>query len=86
MEQWDLVIGLSQEAQSFTSLARELLVIERVRDESPELHGDRVARREVEARIASLRGYIESELSRAFDYAIWYAKNRHGQRLTQSQL
>lgn len=86
VEQWDLVIGLSQEARGFTSLARELLATERVRDESPELQGDRVARREVEARIASLRGYIESELGQAFDYATWYAGHRQGQRMTQAQL
>ena len=86
VEQWDLVIGLSQEARSFTSLTRELLATERVRDESPELQGDRVARREVEARVASLRGYIESELGRAFDYAIWYARHRQGRRMTQAQL
>ena len=85
-EQWDLVIGLSQEARSFASLARELLATERVRDESPELQGDRVARREVEARIASLRGYIESELGRAFDYAVWYAGHQPGQRMSQAQL
>ena len=53
---WDLVVGLSQEAWNFTSLARELLATERVRDETPALQGDRVARREVEARITSLRG------------------------------
>ena len=34
---WDLVVGLSQEAWNFTSLARELLATERVRDETPEL-------------------------------------------------
>ena len=67
---WDLVVGLSQEAWNFTSLARELLATERVRDETPELQGDRVARREVEARITSLRGYIEGELARAFDCAL----------------
>ena len=83
---WDLVVGLSQEAWNFTSLARELLATERVRDESPELQGDRVARREVEARIGSLRGYIESELGRAFDSALWHASGRQGERLTQAEL
>ena len=83
---WDLVVGLSQEAWSFTSLARELLATEQVRDESPELQGDRVARREIEAGIANLRGYIESELNRAFDSAIWHVKGRQEERLTQAQL
>ncbi len=83
---WDLAVGLSQEAWSFTSLAKELLATERVRDESPELQGDRVARREVEARIANLRGYIESELGRAFGCAVWYSRDQQGKQLTQAQL
>ena len=86
IQEWDLVIGVSQEAWSFTSLARELLATEQVRDEYPELQGDRVARREVEARIASLRGYIESELCRAFDSAHWHASGRPGERLSQAEL
>ena len=86
VDDWDLVVGLSQEAWSFTSLARELLATERVRDASPELQGDRVARSEVEARIANLRGYIESELGRAFDSALWHASGRQGERLSQAGL
>ena len=86
--QWDLVVGLPQEAWNFTSLAQELLATEQVRDESPELQGDRVARREVEARISSLHGYLESELRRAFDCALWYTKDQdwEADRLTQAQL
>ncbi len=82
---WDLVIGLSQGTWNFTALARELLAIEQVRDESPELRGDRVARREVDARVSALRGYIENELNRAFDCALWHAKERTAARLTQAQ-
>ena len=66
---WDLVVGLPQRQWDFTSLIRELVATERVRDESPVLQGDRVARREVEARINSLRSYIDSELSAALDEA-----------------
>ena len=83
---WDLVVGLSQEACSVISLAKELLATEQVRDESPELQSDRVARREIEARIATLRGHIESELNRAFDSAIWHTRGRQGERLTQAEL
>ena len=84
---WDLVIGLPQQACDFSSLARELLATEQVREESPALQGDRVARREVEAKIVSLRGYIESELAAAFDSAVWYAPNQgQGMRLSSAAL
>ena len=86
VEDWDLVVGLSQEAWSLSSLVRELLATEMVREESPELQGDRVARRELDARLANLRGYIESELARAFDSALWHTRSGRQQRMTQAQL
>ena len=86
VESWDLVVGLPQETWDCAALARELLATEQVRDESPELQGDRVARREVEARISSLRGYIESELTQAFADALWHARGQESERLSQAQL
>ena len=86
VEDWDLVVGLPQRQWDFTSLIRELLATERVRDESPVLQGDRVARREVEARINSLRSYIESELSAALDEALWFDRGGVGKCLDRAQL
>ena len=40
----------------------------------------------MEARVSGLRGYIEGELKRAFDGALWYAKSREPEQLTQAQL
>ena len=85
MDDRDLVIGLPQGTWNVTSLARELLAVEQVRDESPDLQGDRIARREVEARLSALRGLIESELSRALDNAHWYARDLSGEQLKQAQ-
>ena len=67
----DVVVGISQRAWGIPSLAVELLALERVRDETPELLGDRVARIEVEARVSALQGHLESELARAFDSVSW---------------
>ena len=67
----DVVVGLSQRAWGIPSLAVELLALERVRDETPELLGDKVARIEVEARVSALQGHLESELARAFDSVSW---------------
>ena len=86
VEDWDLVVGLPQRQWDFTSLIRELVATERVRDESPVLQGDRVARREVEARINSLRSYIESELSAALDGALWFDRKGMGRCLDRAQL
>ena len=84
-QDWDLVIGLPQGTWNFTSLAKELLAVEQVRAESAELQGDRIARREVEARIAALRGYMASELSRALDSAHWYSQELRGEQCNQAR-
>ena len=67
----DVVVGLSQRSWGIPALAVELLALERVHEETPELLGDRVARIEVEARIGALQGHLESELARAFDSVSW---------------
>ena len=86
VEDWDLVVGLPQRQWDFTSLIRELVATERVRDESPILQGDRVARREVEARINNLRSYIESELSATLDEARWFDRRGVGEVMDRAQL
>ena len=83
---WDIVVGRPQAARDITSLARELLALEHVSDESPELQGDQVARREVEARISLLQERLESELDRAFNNALWYRKQHDAKPLTRTEL
>ena len=73
---WDIVVGLPKGSWDISALAQELIALEQVRDEAPELQGDRVARREIEGRTSYLQGYIESELARALDNAFWYRKGR----------
>ena len=85
-QDWDIVVGLPQDAWDITSLARELLALEQVSDETPELQGDQVARREVEARIALLQGRLESELDRASNNALWYRKHHRAEPLTRAEL
>ena len=71
---WDIAVGLPQGPWDITALVRELLALEQVRDEAPELQGDRVARRELEGRTSYLQGYLEGELVKAFDSARWFRK------------
>ena len=85
VQDWDLIIGLPQGAWKFASLAEELMAVEQVRAESPQLQGDRIARREVEIRISGLRGQMESEMSSALDSAKWYGKKTNGAQFNQAQ-
>ena len=71
---WDIVVGMSKHSSGIVTLARELIALEAVRRDRPELAGDSVARRELAARLASIQSQIETELRRAFDGAVWYRK------------
>ena len=85
--EWEVVVGVPERAGwSITSLARDLMALEKVRDGTPDLQGDRIARREVQARIADLQGYIESELGRALDQALWHRGQGRAQRLDSVEL
>ena len=82
----DVVVGISQRAWGIPALAVELAALERVRDETPELQGDRVARIEVEARISALQGQLESDLARAFDSVSWFHRRAKPRPLRFAEL
>ena len=83
---WDTVVGLSPSAWGILDLAAELAALERVRDDSPDLQHDRVARKEVLARIGAVEGHLEGELGRAFDSATWYQRNADEKPLFRAEL
>ena len=83
---WDSMVGMSKASWAIVPLARELLSLEWVSDEHPELAGDSVARREVTARLAALQSLLETELHKSFDNAQWFGKTHTGQRLRQAEL
>ena len=83
---WDTVVGLSPSAWRIPDLAAELAALERVRDESPDLQHDRVARREVLARIGAVEGRLEGALGRAFDSATWYRRGADEKPLFHAEL
>jgi len=74
-DRWDIVTGTAKRTWAIVTLARELLALESVRNDRPELAGDAVARREVAARLAVLQGQLETELHKAFDSAVWFRKH-----------
>ena len=82
-----VIVGIPQwTTWTISSLARELLALEQVRDNTPELQGDRVARLEVETRIADLQDRIENELGLALDSATWRGQGLEPRRLNQAEL
>lgn len=83
---WDVAVGIPQKTWDITWLAKELLALEKVRDETPDLQGDRVARKEVEASISALQGRIESGLNQAFNNALWYSRHKIASVLSHPQL
>lgn len=72
---WDNVVGISKRSAAVGSIAREVLAIDRVRNNHPALAGDAVARREVTLRLAALQAQLETEIGKAFDEAKWFSKN-----------
>ena len=84
--EWEIVVGLSRNSWKIPPLARELLALQRVREQTPELQGDRVARIEVRARIAALQGQLETEVSNALNGAHWHRKGHKPQRLHHAEL
>ena len=69
--------GFQNRPSAIVPLARELLALDRVANDHPELAGDSVARREVSARLAALQAVLETELRKAFDNAQWFRKFHH---------
>ncbi len=83
---WDILAGFSPSAWGIRDLARELTALERVRDETPELQGDRVARGEVQARIAAVEQSLEGEITRMFDSAFWYREGAQPVQLSRADM
>ncbi|MCY4522846.1 MAG: hypothetical protein OXC13_18980 [Caldilineaceae bacterium] len=86
-DRYDLVIGVAdRSAWVVSTLAKELLALEHVRDQTPELQGDRVARMEVSSRIIELQGRIEAELGQVFNGARWHRQGHPVVQLDHAQL
>ncbi|TGG91795.1 ATP-binding protein [Natronospirillum operosum] len=85
-EQWDIVVGYSPQATSIVMLARELLALDKVNNDHPELAGDPVARREVAARLGDLQALLETELTKSIDGAKWYRKHHSPKQYRLSDL
>ena len=73
---WPVVVGMPRNPALIRELGGELVALESVRANRPELEGDRVARREISARIAAVSALLEEELKASFDQATWYVRGK----------
>ena len=85
-DKWDVVVGFSNYSWSVVVLARELLALEKVSNDRPELAGDPVARRGVSARLSEIQGKLELELHKSFDRAEWHRKHHSSKYYRQVDL
>lgn len=83
---WDIVVGLSQHSGEIPTQLRELMALEWVRDQTPELQGDRVARMEVQAHIDELQNRLDDSLNKAFNGALWYRNDVDAIKLPYAKL
>jgi hypothetical protein len=70
-------------------LGENLIALETVKANRPELEGDSVARREIAARITAIASQLEEELRSAFAAAAWYVEGKsdhHGGPQALAQL
>ena len=83
---WDIIVGLSQHSGEIPTQLRELVALEWVRDQMPELQGDRVARMEVQAHIDVLQNRLSDSFDQAFNGALWFRNGAAPVELPYSRL
>jgi hypothetical protein len=67
-----VAIGVPKNSRKIRELGRELVALEFVRKSRPELDGDTVAQREINARMAAVSADLEEEFRVAFSDARWF--------------
>ena len=82
----DVMVGISPQAARVLEFAREATALERIREESPELAHDAVARREVTARLSAAQSQLENALRVVLDTAVWMRHGRKDRRLSAGSL
>jgi hypothetical protein len=71
-----LVVGVPETGTHISEMTEELFALEQVYHSSPELDSDRVAAREIAARIEALRGEVDDLLRDAFLAARWFWRGK----------
>ena len=78
-----LIIGHHADAAKLLDLARELAALDTLERNFPELQGDPIARREIDARSTEVRQRIEGILHGLIDECQWFVAGQKAQRLNK---
>lgn len=81
-----LIIGHHADAAKLLALVKELAGLNGLERRFPELQGDPVARREIDARASEVRQQIEAFLHGLIDECDWYVNDANAQRLNKRRL
>lgn len=81
-----LIIGHHADAGKLLDLARDLAGLSSLEARFPELRGDPVARREIDARIAEVRQKLEDSLDGLISVCRWYEAGQKPRQLTKRLL
>ena len=81
-----LIIGHHADGAKLLDLARELAGLNTLERKFPELRGDPIARREIDARITEVRQKLEDILHGLIDECRWFVADQKAQQLTKRLL
>ena len=83
---YPVAVGFSSSCDRISSLGKELGALDNILKNSPELEGDSVARREIEARITSVKAHLQASLQTSLNQTRWFVRGRIQLRKTMSSL
>lgn len=81
-----VLVGFPTSAWNIIDMAKELKALEKVEEESSELQGDKVARREIISHRVNIQNRLESELESALISTVWYIEGTKFEKLTHGDL
>lgn len=83
----NVIVGLPANGHEVGQLALDLIALDHVKNNSPELAGDAVARREVSSRLSMTQQALEEAIQSAFESSSWYlGHERKRKNLSHAEL
>lgn len=73
---YPITVGGTFNSKDIVDLSKELSALEDIRRNSPELEGDSIARREIEARTTTIKTQLQDILEISLNEARWFIKGR----------